>query len=725
MARPSTANEQRFFADAVAAGEDERVEVVRGEHPARSRISPRTMRADSASTLRRSPSAGACLQVIDDVHLLDVGRRRDERRAAAVEREQRAGRLVDLGAVEEPGSRRGRRPRASRIAIGHLRYVRTPDPISRATFRGASALPRAGLGRKVDRDIAVGESLRPMGRASLAPLRPRARRPGRDLRGRRRAAGQRGARGQARARVPRRARPRPGEATARRRREPCARRRSPRRARPCRRSRATARSGATGTTGSARSRGSIARRDGADAPPALLEAARARYALYRWSAERVGPRRGAPRSRRAPRGSARASAPALAAAIRREAGDDRPAPEAPLRAARRRRGLRRAEPADDVQDPEPERRRSRRRSRTSPRRARRPRSRSARPAGRAPRASPASAPGRTTTTRASRSTSRTGSAGTSSSSRRRRGAPRRLALDLRPATLGGDALARPVDGRAGGSRARGAERSARRSASCSICPASRRVAALRARGSAAAHRGRRDGVAQATPSPRSSGETADASAPGATAPSGRAVGGDRPRPRRPRRCPSGACGPDARARSARRSSGGRRASAASSSTPATAGTTPARSARAACARRTSPSRSRSGSRRELRADGFEVVLTRKDDRYLALEERTAIANTARRRSVRLDPRERAPAPEPARRRDLLPERRRRPLRGAARRARERDRPRRAARRDVGRILTDLDAKASAGASRRLAAARPARAHEPASGRGSARCATSA
>jgi N-acetylmuramoyl-L-alanine amidase len=33
--------------------------------------------------------------------------------------------------------------------------------------------------------------------------------------------------------------------------------------------------------------------------------------------------------------------------------------------------------------------------------------------------------------------------------------------------------------------------------------------------------------------------------------------------------------------------------------------------------------------RKLRAAGFEVVLTRSDDRFLALEERTAIANTSR------------------------------------------------------------------------------------------------
>ena len=33
--------------------------------------------------------------------------------------------------------------------------------------------------------------------------------------------------------------------------------------------------------------------------------------------------------------------------------------------------------------------------------------------------------------------------------------------------------------------------------------------------------------------------------------------------------------------------------------------------------------------RKLRGAGFEVVLTRRDDRFLALEERTALANTAR------------------------------------------------------------------------------------------------
>jgi N-acetylmuramoyl-L-alanine amidase len=106
--------------------------------------------------------------------------------------------------------------------------------------------------------------------------------------------------------------------------------------------------------------------------------------------------------------------------------------------------------------------------------------------------------------------------------------------------------------------------------------------------------------------------------------------------------------------------------------------------------------------KRLRAAGFEVVLTRKDDRFLALEERTAIANTSggdlfvsihanahprRNRSgvetyflnvaddryaARLAARENGVDPSD---------------RGDG---------------DLGRILTDLDAKASAGSSRRLA-----------------------
>jgi N-acetylmuramoyl-L-alanine amidase len=108
--------------------------------------------------------------------------------------------------------------------------------------------------------------------------------------------------------------------------------------------------------------------------------------------------------------------------------------------------------------------------------------------------------------------------------------------------------------------------------------------------------------------------------------------------------------------------------------------------------------------RKLRAHGFEVVLTRSGDRYLALEERTAIANTARADlfvsiHANAHPRrnrtgvetyflnvadDRYAARLAARENGV-------DLDGAARG-------------DALRILSDLDAKASAGASRRLAQA---------------------
>jgi N-acetylmuramoyl-L-alanine amidase len=104
--------------------------------------------------------------------------------------------------------------------------------------------------------------------------------------------------------------------------------------------------------------------------------------------------------------------------------------------------------------------------------------------------------------------------------------------------------------------------------------------------------------------------------------------------------------------------------------------------------------------RRLREAGFDVVLTRRDDRFIALEERTAIANTARG--------------------DLFvsihanahPRRNRTGLesyylnvaddRYAARLAARENGLDLDGQGDVRRILTDLDATASAGASRRLA-----------------------
>ncbi|BDG06565.1 N-acetylmuramoyl-L-alanine amidase [Anaeromyxobacter oryzae] len=78
---------------------------------------------------------------------------------------------------------------------------------------------------------------------------------------------------------------------------------------------------------------------GPDTAPALLEAARARYALYRWSAIEADREAAIALATRAARHGAKDGA-ALAAAIRREAGDDHPAhaaavkrpPSAPVRA---------------------------------------------------------------------------------------------------------------------------------------------------------------------------------------------------------------------------------------------------------------------------------------------------------------------------------------------------------------------------------------------------------
>jgi len=100
---------------------------------------------------------------------------------------------------------------------------------------------------------------------------------------------------------------------------------------------------------------------GANAGPALLEAARARYALYRWSANEADRDEAL---RLASRATARGARPAaaLAAAIRAEAGDDRPEPrrQAPRTVAAPRQpppaapSARPAEPAVPLEPVEPE-----------------------------------------------------------------------------------------------------------------------------------------------------------------------------------------------------------------------------------------------------------------------------------------------------------------------------------------------------------------------------------
>jgi N-acetylmuramoyl-L-alanine amidase len=84
---------------------------------------------------------------------------------------------------------------------------------------------------------------------------------------------------------------------------------------------------------------------GADRPAALYEAARARYALYRWSADESDRDEALKLAAEAGRSGA-PEGKALAAAIRREAGDDRPA------APRRRGGAHPAAPAPPAQDEE-------------------------------------------------------------------------------------------------------------------------------------------------------------------------------------------------------------------------------------------------------------------------------------------------------------------------------------------------------------------------------------
>jgi N-acetylmuramoyl-L-alanine amidase len=85
---------------------------------------------------------------------------------------------------------------------------------------------------------------------------------------------------------------------------------------------------------------------GRDAPAATLEAARARYALYRWSANEADRDEALRLAARASRLGSR-EAPVLARAIRREAGEDRPARPRPGRSAPPRR-----EPPPEPQEEE-------------------------------------------------------------------------------------------------------------------------------------------------------------------------------------------------------------------------------------------------------------------------------------------------------------------------------------------------------------------------------------
>ncbi len=418
---------------------------------------------------------------------------------------------------------------------------------------------------------------------------------------------------------------------------------------------------------------------GKDAPAALLEAARARYALYRWSADEADRDRALRLAARAGRVGSR-EAPALAAAIRREAGDDAPARPAVAKASPRPERRRTAGPPAKEAAPEP----------------------APEPEADAEEESPPDPALEAAIADLSDGGVRqlalgdSGGEGAATVSEVRTwssadytrvaiylshwvgwqklelapggGHPRRLALDLRPATLSGKALERPVAGDQV-DRVRAAQHDGQTVRVVLDLPGDDRVQLFslddppRLIVDVGTHEAIRNVASVEPPAPA---ERPDA----APAPPAR-----RERERQAIRrivVDAGHGGHDPGAIGPRR--------------------VREKDVTLAMARRLSS---------KLRAEGFEVVLTRNADRYLALEERTALANTARG--------------------DLFvsihanahPRRNRSGVetyflnvaddRYAARlAARENGLDAEEGLGDVARILTDLDAKASADSSRRLA-----------------------
>ncbi|HEX9401025.1 MAG TPA: N-acetylmuramoyl-L-alanine amidase [Anaeromyxobacter sp.] len=443
---------------------------------------------------------------------------------------------------------------------------------------------------------------------------------------------------------------------------------------------------------------------GKDAPAAYLEAARARYALYRWSANEADREAALSLAGRATRAGSR-DAPVLARAIRREAGEpaeERTTSSVPKRGARAR-AVRpeRAEPAEPAADDE------------SP----------PDPALEAALAdlSPSAAPAHPLGTSGGEGPARVSEVRSWASEDYTRvavylshwvgwqkldlapapGHPRRIALDLRPAVLEGAALARPVAGEQV-DRVRAAQNGPdtvrvvlelpgadgvqifalddpprlvldigarrQRQATASPTPTSAHPERSAAEGGA---------ESKGTPAVTSAHAERSAAEGGAESKGTATAGGDDGAEEAPatiRRIvvDAGHGGHDPGAIGPRR--------------------VREKDVTLATARRLA---------KKLREAGFEVVLTRKDDRFIALEERTAIANTARGDlfvSVHAN---------------AHPRRNRAGVetyylntadnRYAARlAARENGLDLGDGEGEVARILTDLGAKASAGASQRLA-----------------------
>jgi len=352
--------------------------------------------------------------------------------------------------------------------------------------------------------------------------------------------------------------------------------------------------------------GLIAAAKGRDRAPAFLEAARARYALYRWSADESDREKALLNATRAAKLGSR-DARSLAAAIRREAGDDRPAPK-PARGPGPPSPAPGPEPIESPQDSEPDPELD---------------------AALADLTGASSAPALSLGESGGEGRARVTEVRTWSNDDYTRvaiylshwvgwhklelapaeGQPRRLALDLRPASLAGRALARPVAGERV-DRVRAAQNDADTVRVVLDLPGTDRVqlfglddpprlivdvGTAAARGDVAEAS---PGAHPAPPAPAEPGRTAVA-VPASFERAERAPEHDRPARIRRIVVDAGHGGRDPGAIGPRR--------------------VREKDVTLAIARLLA---------KRLRASGFEVVLTRKDDRYLALEERTAIANTS-------------------------------------------------------------------------------------------------
>lgn len=429
-------------------------------------------------------------------------------------------------------------------------------------------------------------------------------------------------------------------------------------------------------------RGLLSAARGKDAQAATLEAARARYALYRWSADEADRDKALKLAARAAKLGSR-EATALARAIRREAGEDRPRPQ------RRRPGRTvpvRPEPLEE-ESPDPD---------LEAAVANLIESDSAH-------ALPLGSDG-------GEGRAHVSEVRTWSSDDYTRVAvylshwvgwqklelpaapdrPRRIALDFRPATLDGSAVARTVPGTQV-DRVRAAQNDADTVRVVLELPGAHGVQAfaLDDPPRLVLDVGTRPERAVATSTP---GATPDATATPTPTAAGESGGAGAEAPLRSR----GASTPNDAEEEGQAGGPVRRIVVDAGHGGHDPGATGPRHVREkdvtlAMARKLA---------KRLRAAGFEVVLTRNDDRYLALEERTAIANTAHADlfvSVHAN---------------AHPRRSRNGVetyflnvaddRYAARLAARENGLDLGGEREAIRILSDLDAKASAGASRHLA-----------------------